>query len=319
MANQSSIPALKTFGLTKQFESGVAVNQLSLEVKQGEIFGLLGPNGAGKSTTIQMVVGITRITSGQIEVFGHDVVNEATLTRRLTGVMHQETVIEQAYDIGRALEIHSGFYGVKDDPQWRKTLIDRLDLGPHLQKRMMRLSGGMKRRFMVAKALIHRPRLVILDEPTAGVDIEFRHSLWELVREINRDGVTFVLTTHYLEEAEQMCSRIAIMNHGSVVALDSTRNLTRLLGEQELVINFKSFIGFELSSVFKEFPYRMHPNGLSASFPIALPQDMAKIIWLATEAKLPLGEIETKRPDLEQVFVSLTREISPLQKETPLL
>jgi len=219
------VPALEIKKLTKHYGSFAAVDDLSLSIEPGEIFGLLGPNGAGKSTTIHLASGLARMESGSISVFGHDVVAHPTQTRRLVGLMHQEVVIDNFLTIGQMLGLHAGYYGLKDDPEWRELLVERLALGDHLGKKMMKLSGGMKRRFMVAKALIHKPKLLILDEPTAGVDVELRVALWDFVREINRRGTTVVLTTHYLEEAEALCGRIAIMNRGKLVALDTTKNL----------------------------------------------------------------------------------------------
>ena len=180
------MPALALENLTKSYGDKEVVQSLSLDIQEGEIFGLLGPNGAGKSTTINMISGVTRPGGGAIRIFGHDNQKDFRTTRRLTGVMHQEIVIDTFFTIGTALKIHAGYYGVADDPAWRNRLVERLALGPHLEKQMNKLSGGMKRRFMVAKALIHKPRLVILDEPTAGVDVELRQSLWSFVRELNR-------------------------------------------------------------------------------------------------------------------------------------
>jgi len=222
----TTAPALEITNLYKNYGQFAAVKDLSLKIEPGEIFGLLGPNGAGKSSTINLAAGLCRMERGQIKVFGHDVVCEPTQTRRLIGLMHQEVVIDNFLPIGKLLQLHAGYYGLKDDSEWRELLIERLALGPHIHKKMMGLSGGMKRRFMVAKALIHKPRLLILDEPTAGVDVELRQALWEFVREINRRGTTVVLTTHYLEEAQELCGRIAIMNHGQLVALDTTKKLT---------------------------------------------------------------------------------------------
>jgi ABC-2 type transport system ATP-binding protein len=221
----SSTAALEITNLVKHYGGLKAVDDLSLKIEAGEIFGLLGPNGAGKSSTIHLASGLTLMEKGSIKIFGKDVVTQSTDTRRMVGLMHQEVVMDNFFPIGKMLEIHAGYYGLKDDPAWRELLVERLALGPHLKKKMMGLSGGMKRRFMVAKALIHKPRLLILDEPTAGVDVELRQALWDFVREINKRGTTVLLTTHYLEEAEQLCGRIAIMNNGKLAALDTTKNL----------------------------------------------------------------------------------------------
>lgn len=235
--DQATAPALEITSLSKNYGRFRAVDDLSFSIAPGEIFGLLGPNGAGKTSTIHLASGLCRMESGSIKVFGHDVVTDAVASRRLIGLMHQEIVMDNFLPIGQMLKLHAGYYGLRDDPAWRELLIERLALGPHLKKKMMSLSGGMKRRFMVAKALIHKPRLLILDEPTAGVDVELRLALWDFVREINRRGSTVLLTTHYLEEAEQLCGRIAIMNHGKLVALDTTRNLIGNKDLEEVFVN----------------------------------------------------------------------------------
>lgn len=221
----SEIPALKIEAVSKNYGALQAVCNLNLRVESGEIFALLGPNAAGKSTTIHMITGLARLSAGHIEVFGHDVVSEATTARRLIGLMHQEIIFDNFFTVDQALKIHAGYYGYPDDPQWRQTLIERLALGPFLNRKPIQLSGGTKRRLMLAKALIHKPKLLILDEPTAGVDVELRHAIWDFVREINRSGTTVLLTTHYLEEAEKMCSRVAILNQGQLVALDTMKHL----------------------------------------------------------------------------------------------
>lgn len=303
-----SSKALEITRLNKTFGSTHAVVDLDLTIDEGEIFGLLGPNGAGKSTTINMIGGVNFIDSGSISIFGHDNQRDYRITRSITGVMHQEVVIEQAYEIGTALELHSGFYGVPDDPKWRQTLIDRLDLGPHLKKKMMRLSGGMKRRFMVAKALIHKPRFLILDEPTAGVDVELRRSLWEFVREINRKGTTVLLTTHYLEEAEKMCGRLAIMNHGKIIALDQTQNLVRNLDQQRLHVLLSSEPKAALLNALKVFSYQWNPVAHRLEFWIPDCQDIVKILDVIQKSEARIQEIETIRPDLEEVFVKLTQK-----------
>lgn len=203
------------------------MNDLSFDIKEGEIFALLGPNGAGKSTTINMISGLVRIGSGHISIFGHDNQKEYKQTRRLTGVMNQEIVIDNFFNVEDTLKIYSGYYGYKDDPKWRSTLIDKLELGAYLKKKPIALSGGTKRRLMLAKALIHKPRFLILDEPTAGVDVQLRHKIWTFVKEINQAGTTVLLTTHYIEEAEKMCERVAIMSGGSLVALEKTSELLK--------------------------------------------------------------------------------------------
>ncbi len=298
-------PALDIRRLRKRYGSFEAVRDLSLRIEPGEIFGLLGPNGAGKSTTINMVAGVTRIDEGEIEIFGYDNRRDYRATRRITGVMHQEIVIDNFFTIDEALRIHSGYYGVRDDPAWRVQLIERLGLGPHLHKIMIKLSGGLKRRFMVAKALIHKPRLLILDEPTAGVDVELRHTLWDFVREINAQGTTILLTTHYLEEAEQMCGRIAIMNHGELIALEPTANLIERLGERRLTVRLEAPLG-EIPSGLAALSPRLVEGGSALEFSLTPDGGAGAVLEALGRLGIKVTDIETRKVGLEEVFLKLT-------------
>ena len=300
-----SIPALKIQNLYKSYGKSIAVRDLSLEISQGEIFALLGPNGAGKSTTINMVTGAARIGTGSIEVFGHSIYKDYLLTRRLIGVMHQELVIDTFFTINQAIKIHSGYYGVPDDPRWRNTLLERLGLVPHQDKPMNKLSGGLKRRFMIAKALIHKPRLLILDEPTAGVDVELRHSLWEFVREINSRGTTVLLTTHYLEEAEQLCERIAIMDNGSLVALESKEKLLARLEGRKMVLTLENPPnGFP--KLFPGLNIPVHVEGNRISLCLVDGVSPGDILQTLQQKNLKVMDIDIGKPGLEEVFLALT-------------
>jgi ABC-2 type transport system ATP-binding protein len=299
------VSALKIVALKKSYNQNVVVKEISLEIQQGEIFGLLGPNGAGKSSTINMVVGVTRPESGKVEIFGHDNQSDYINTRRMTGVMHQEIVIDTFFTIDQALKMHSGYYGVSDDKAWRETLIDRLALGPHLTKPMNKLSGGMKRRFMVAKALIHKPKLLILDEPTAGVDVELRRTLWDFVREINRQGTTVLLTTHYLEEAEEMCGRLAIMNHGSVIAMDTTKKIVQQLDEKSLNVILQEPMK-ELPQELRALDCELKEGGSLLSFRLSQKTRTNEVLRALTNMNVTIQEIETKSPNLQDVFLKLT-------------
>lgn len=299
------ISALHIEHLHKSFAGTPAVRDLSLSVAPGEIFGLLGPNGAGKSTTINMISGVCRIDSGTVQVFGHDNQAERRITRRLVGVMHQEIVTDNFFTIDRALRIHAGYYGVPKDDGWRELLIEQLGLGPHLHKSMNKLSGGLKRRFMVAKAMIHKPRLLILDEPTAGVDVELRRNLWDFVREINGEGVTVLLTTHYLEEAEQMCGRIAIMNHGELIALEETSRLLARIEGRHLQLTLEQ----PLQEVPREL-HHLHPAlreaGRVLHLALETGQGAGEVLRRITDLGIGVSDIETARPGLEEVFLHLT-------------
>ncbi|MCI5066565.1 ABC transporter ATP-binding protein [bacterium] len=308
----SEHPPLFLRDVTKRYGSLCAVDGLSFGIEEGEIFGLLGQNGAGKSTLINMIVGLTKKDSGSIQVFGHDVEQAYRITRRLIGVMHQELVIEKFFSIGEALKLHAGYYGVKDDPQWRKRLIEHLDLSPHLEKKYLALSGGMKRRFMVAKAMIHRPRLLILDEPTAGVDVELRRGLWDFVSEINREGTTILLTTHYLEEAEQMCGRVGIMHLGKLIALEKTADLIRKTGERKIHLRFRDDASpvqnYLRESRAVELLPSLSDDRRTITVPISHETDVGELLAVVHQLALPLEDIHTEQSALEDVFVKLTSE-----------
>jgi ABC-2 type transport system ATP-binding protein len=299
-------PALAIQNLTKEYDGTRAVNDISFTIAPGEIFGLLGPNGAGKSTTINMIGGVTHIGSGTIEIFGHDNRREYRNTRRMVGVMHQEIVIDNFFTIDQALRFHSGYYGVPDDPEWRQNLIERLGLKPHLHKVMIKLSGGLKRRFMIAKALIHKPRLLILDEPTAGVDVELRHTLWDFVRDINRQGTTILLTTHYLEEAEQMCGRIAIMHHGNLIALQSTSNLLKELGTRSILVYLEKPINQVPENLCCQGA-ELNDEGTTLQLTLSANQATGELLKMLCELGLPIADIETKRAGLEEIFLQITQ------------
>ncbi len=297
--------ALDIQHLAKNYDGVAAVRDLSFSIAPGEIFGLLGPNGAGKSTTINMVAGVTRIGSGSIAIFGHDNRRDYRLTRRLVGVMHQEIVIDNFFTIDQTLRFHSGYYGVPDDPAWRGELIERLGLGPHLHKVMIKLSGGLKRRLMIAKALIHKPPLLILDEPTAGVDVELRHTLWDFVREINAQGTTILLTTHYLEEAEQMCGRLAIMHHGELVALEPTTALLERLGGRTLLIELRQPLA-ALPDGLEQSGARLAAGGSRLEVPMNGGPDAGEVLGLLCRHGVAVADVETRRAGLEEVFLKLT-------------
>ena len=227
------IPALDIRGLVKQYATTRAVDGLSLRVRPGEFLGLLGRNGAGKTTTIQAIVGLTRFDQGQITVFGHDNVRGYREARRLIGLSPQEHNFDRYLSIRDVLVFTAGYFGI---PPWRAgkradALLDQFGLASKRRENFLALSGGMKRRLSLARALVHQPQILILDEPTAGVDVELRLELWQLMRDLHRDGMTIVLTSHYLEEVERLCKRIAIIDAGKLVAVDGTRQLIARAGE----------------------------------------------------------------------------------------
>jgi ABC-2 type transport system ATP-binding protein len=217
--------AVSIVDVVKHFGSLQALAGVSLVIEEGEFFGLLGPNGAGKTTLISCLAGLIRPDSGTLKVLGHDVINDFREARRLLGVVPQELVFDPFFNVRETLQIQSGYFGIRKNDDWIDEILHNLDLTSKANVNMRRLSGGMKRRVLVAQALVHKPPVIVLDEPTAGVDVELRQGLWQFVRRLNGEGHTIILTTHYLEEAEALCGRIALMKQGRVVALDTTVNL----------------------------------------------------------------------------------------------
>jgi ABC-2 type transport system ATP-binding protein len=222
-----SVPALAVDNLVKRYGDFTAVDGISFQVQEGEFFGLLGPNGAGKTTTINATVGLAKITSGSISLFGHDVERDWRTARRQVGLAPQEYNFDRYLNIRDVLIFQAGYYGIRGKAVNARAdmLLERFDLASKAKQPYIKLSGGMKRRLTLARALIHEPRLVILDEPTAGVDVELRLELWSLLRELNTNGTTIILTTHYLEEAEELCDRIGIIQTGKLIALETTQKL----------------------------------------------------------------------------------------------
>ncbi len=217
--------AVEIVNVARCFGSVRALAGVSLAVDEGEFFGLLGPNGAGKTTLISVLAGLTRADSGTVRVLGHDVSADYRKARRALGVVPQELVFDPFFSVRETLEIQSGYFGIRHNDAWIDEILHHLDLTAKADANMRSLSGGMKRRVLVGQALVHKPPVIVLDEPTAGVDVELRQSLWAFIRKLNRDGHTIILTTHYLEEAEALCGRIAMLKAGRVVALDTTKNL----------------------------------------------------------------------------------------------
>jgi ABC-2 type transport system ATP-binding protein len=235
-----SVKALEVEGLTKEYGKIKALNELTFAINAGEIFGLLGPNGAGKTSLISILTTVEEPTTGSAKIFGHDVGTESQHTKPILGVVPQEIITHGFFDVQEILRFHSGYYGIRNNDEHIKYLLHKLNLWDHRSKRVKQLSGGMKRRLMIAKALVHKPKLLLLDEPTAGVDIELRESLWEFVRELHRDGLTVLLTTHYLQEAEILCDRIAVINKGELCCLRPTREIISELSRREITITLKS-------------------------------------------------------------------------------
>jgi ABC-2 type transport system ATP-binding protein len=234
--NILSVKNLEKIYSSKETSATKALNNLNLDVKEGEIFGLLGPNGAGKTTFINILAGTVIKTSGQVNVWGFDIDKNSRQVRASIGIVPQEVNLDPFFSPRKLLELQAGLYGIKKKDRITDTILKLVSLEKQADSYARSLSGGMKRRLLMAKALVHQPPIIFLDEPTAGVDVELRKNLWENVRLLNRQGVTILLTTHYLEEAEEMCDRIAILNKGNLVALDSTKNLIDKIQTKKVII-----------------------------------------------------------------------------------
>ncbi|MCB0391068.1 MAG: ABC transporter ATP-binding protein [Bdellovibrionales bacterium] len=234
-----SVP-LRIKGLVKNYGSLEAVKNVSFDIQPGEIFGLLGPNGAGKTSIISCIVTLEEPTQGEIEVYGYNVAKEPRKAKYKMGTVPQELIHHGFFNTQEILEIHSGYYGIVNNKERINYLLHKLGLWEHREKKVRQLSGGMKRRLLVAKALVHQPKLLLLDEPTAGVDIELRESLWEFVRELQKEGVSILLTTHYLEEAEELCDRVGILNHGQIIKIGETKKLIKDLTHRKVTFQLKT-------------------------------------------------------------------------------
>lgn len=228
--------AIQISNIQKRYQSLQALGGVSLTIEEGEFFGLLGPNGAGKTTLISILAGLNRADAGNITVQGHDVVSDYRNARKKLGVVPQELVFDPFFTVRETLRMQSGYFGLKNNDKWIDEVMENLDLTNKADVNMRALSGGMKRRVLVAQALVHKPPVIVLDEPTAGVDVELRQTLWQFIARLNREGHTVVLTTHYLEEAQALCNRIAMLKLGKVVALDSTANLIKRISGSQLRI-----------------------------------------------------------------------------------
>lgn len=232
--------ALEIQNLHKVFGKVEAIKSVSFSVDKGEIFGLLGPNGAGKTTIINIITGLGLADSGAVKIFGHDVVHETLEAKKLLGIVPQEIINSGFFDVEEILKFHSGYYGIRNNKERIEYVLHKLSLFEHRKKKVKQLSGGMKRRLMIAKALIHNPKLLLLDEPTAGVDIGLRESLWEYVRELQNDGMSILLTTHYLEEAEMLCQRVGIINRGQVECIGKTSEIVKDFTQKCIFLKLKN-------------------------------------------------------------------------------
>jgi ABC-2 type transport system ATP-binding protein len=295
----------KTYAASKKMAAKQALKGIDLAVKRGSIFGLLGPNGAGKSTFINILAGLVNKTSGAVNIWGYDTDKHPRESRAALGVVPQEINMDPFFTPRETLELMAGFYGVPARERRTDEILDALGLGDKKHAYVRQLSGGMKRRLMVAKALVHTPPILILDEPTAGVDVELRRSLWEYVRRLNAEGTTIVLTTHYLEEAQEMCDTIAIINHGLVAACEPTPNLLKRLNYKTLVVRPDPHIEAVPARLNDLEPVLRKDGQIAITYRTG-ETSIEKLLHRLREAGVGIGDLATEEPDLEDVFVALT-------------
>jgi len=278
-----------------------ALDQVSFDIEEGEFFGLLGPNGAGKTTLISILAGLSLASSGHVLVHGHDVQADYAKARRLLGVVPQELVFDPFFSVREALKIQSGYFGVKHNDDWIDELLHSLGLADKAHANMRQLSGGMKRRVLVAQALVHKPRVIVLDEPTAGVDVELRQTLWQFIAKLNKQGHTVLLTTHYLEEAEALCGRLAMLKQGRVVALESTSVLLKSASSNVLRFKIDAPLPAELAA-------KARITGRIVQFPAQNAMEIEHYLAAVRQAGLVAEDVEIRKADLEDVFLEVMAE-----------
>lgn len=299
-------PAISIKNLTKYYKSFKALDDLSFEVKPGEFFGFLGPNGAGKTTTISVITGLANYQAGSVEVFGHDVTRNYRESRAQIGLVPQEFNFDPFLSAEQILTFEGGYFGLssKAAKARAKELLELFSLWAKRGEGYKKLSGGMKRRLLIARAMMHSPKILILDEPTAGVDLELRHQLWDFLRKINREGITVILTTHYIEEAEKLCSRIGVIHEGKLAALDPTDVLIRKISGEQVELYLKK----RLDGVPQELSglaVGLEEDGTCLTFEDA-PGLVNKTLKVLHDAGVEIEKVDVRRPTLEDAFLRLT-------------
>lgn len=293
-------PAIELTQVHKHFGALHALKGVDLSIERGEFFALLGPNGAGKSTLINLLAGLLRPTSGTLSVMGFDVLKDYRQARHELGIVPQELVFDPFFNLREMLRFQAGYFGRgnENDP-WVDEVIECLGLTDKAHTNMRRLSGGMKRRALIAQALVHKPPVIVLDEPTAGVDVELRHTLWEFIKRLNREGHTIILTTHYLEEAEELCSRVALMKQGEVIALDSTKNLLASIPGKNLKLKLSAAVPQSLMVMVR------HQDALDYTLNLNEITQIEFVLAELRNANVLVLDMQLIEPDLEDVFVDL--------------
>ena len=290
--------------INKSYRSLHALKDVSFSVEEGEFFGLLGPNGAGKTTLISIMAGLVRADSGHIRISGFDVIDDYRTARKKLGVVPQELVFDPFFTVRETLRLQSGYFGLKNNDDWIDEIMSNLDLADKADVNMRALSGGMKRRVLVAQALVHKPPVIVLDEPTAGVDVELRQTLWQFIGRLNREGHTIVLTTHYLEEAQNWCNRIAMLKNGRVVALDTTEALLHRVAESQLILQLDDR---DLPDSLKPLVSQCDIGHTSRTWTLRISHftDIEKILSELRKYHIVVNDLQFRQPDLEDVFLQI--------------
>lgn len=309
MANAIEIRGLHKTYADKKGGSKVALKGIDLDIPKGSFFALLGPNGAGKSTMINIMAGLVLKSSGSVAICGHDIERDMRAARLSIGVVPQELILDTFFTVREALDIHAGYYGVPKAQRRTQEIIDALGLSDKADIGSRRLSGGMRRRLLVAKALVHNPAVLILDEPTAGVDVELRTQLWDYVKKLNAGGTTVLLTTHYLEEAEQLCDTIAVINHGEVVACDKKAAMMKSFDSKQLVITLSESISI-IPASFQQWTPSFDIEGKLVLAYKPSRDSIQDILNAVQAAGLTVRDLTTREPKLEDIFIQLTRKMA---------
>lgn len=305
-------PALSIKSLTKYYKKFKAVDDLSLEVREGEFFGFLGPNGAGKTTTISVVTGLANYQIGEVKVFGCDVVKDYRQARAQIGLVPQEFNFDPFLSAEQILSFEAGYFGVPSQEAKKRVQhwLELFDLWEKRKEGYKRLSGGMKRRLLIARALMHNPKILILDEPTAGVDLELRHHLWDFLRDLNKKGTTILLTTHYIEEAEKLCNRIGVIHQGKIVALDETQDLIKNMSGNQVELNLKQPSQIEVSEL-RRFSASLEENSRRLRFDEKTGM-LSDVLKMLHDKNIEIESVNVRRPTLEDVFLKLVKRKEPL-------
>ena len=297
--------------LSKVYKNGFnALKTINLNIKKGEIFAMLGPNGAGKTTLISIICGIVKPSSGKVTVDGFDIIDDYRETRSRIGLVPQELTLEQFETVFNNVSYSRGLYGKKPDPKHIEKILKQLSLWDKKDQRLRQLSGGMKRRVLIAKALSHEPSILFLDEPTAGVDVELRQDMWKIVEELRKTGVTIILTTHYIEEAEAIADRVGVINQGEIIVVEETKELLKKMGHKKLTVELQDEIS-KIPDNLDKYKLALGKNKMSIDYTYNVQAEQTGITNLLQDIKdagLKLKDLKTEQSTLEKIFVSLVKE-----------